>query len=314
MRIFENANFGIVESRRRGYVVSGVLIVLSLGALLMRGLELGIDFRGGMEFVVESPRALEVTDVRAELASVLETAPEVKTYSDVTAEGSDALLIRTVDEGETTEMQMLILDTIAGAFSDSNPRVVKTDVVGPRFAEDLKRGSIYAVIGSLLVIFVYVMFRFEWRFGLGAVAALFHDVLITMGVFSLLHGLLPFSMQIDQAIIAAFLTIVGYSLNDTVVIFDRIREFTNLFKTEPYNQVVNRSVNTTLSRTFVTSGTTLLVVLTLFIFGGEVLRGFAFALIIGIIIGTYSSVFVATPVVVELHSRVAPQRRSSRRR
>lgn len=314
MRIFENAAFNIVESRQRGYIVSGILIILSLGALVVRGLELGIDFRGGMEFVVESTQSLEVTEVRAALTPVLETAPEVKTYSDVTAEGSDALLIRTVQEGETTEMQTLILDTITGAFPDSNPRVVKTDVVGPRFAEDLKRGSIYAVIGSLLVIFVYVMFRFEWRFGLGAVAALFHDVLITLGVFSLLHGILPFSMQIDQAIIAAFLTIVGYSLNDTVVIFDRIREFTNLFKTEPYNKVVNRSVNTTLSRTIVTSSTTLLVVLTLFIFGGEVLRGFAFALIIGIIIGTYSSVFVATPVVVELHSRVAPQRAPRRRR
>ncbi|MDE2731143.1 MAG: protein translocase subunit SecF [Bacteroidota bacterium] len=314
MRIFENADFSIVESRRRGYVISGVLIALSLVTLLFRGLELGIDFRGGMEFVIESTRPLEVTQVRATLTPVLETAPEVKTYSDVTAEGTDALLIRTVQEGETTEMQTRLLEAIAGTFPDSNPRVVKTDVVGPRFAEDLKRGSIYAVIGSLLVIFVYVMFRFEWRFGLGAVAALFHDVLITLGMFSLLRGLLPFSMQIDQAIIAAFLTIVGYSLNDTVVIFDRIREFTNLFKTEPYKQVVNRSVNTTLSRTFVTSGTTLLVVLTLFIFGGEVLRGFAFALIIGIIIGTYSSVFVATPVVVELHSRAAPQRRSPRRR
>ena len=314
MRIFENADFNIVESRRRGYIVSGVLILLSLVALVSRGLELGIDFRGGMEFVVESDQSLEVTEIRAVLTPVLETAPEVKTYSDVTAEGTDALLIRTVQEGETTEMQTLILDTIIASHPDTNPRVVKTDVVGPRFAEDLKRGSIYAVIGSLLVIFVYVMFRFEWRFGLGAVAALFHDVLITLGVFSMLHGLLPFSMQIDQAIIAAFLTIVGYSLNDTVVIFDRIREFTNLFKTEPYNQVVNRSVNTTLSRTVVTSSTTLLVVVTLFIFGGEVLRGFAFALIIGIIIGTYSSVFVATPVVVELHSRATPQKVQRRRR
>ena len=182
---------------------------------------------------------------------------------------------------------------------------MKTDVVGPRFAEDLKEGAIYAVFGSLLVIFIYILIRFEWRFGVGAVTALFHDVFITLGVFALLHGFLPFSLQIDQTIIAAFLTIVGYSLNDTVVIFDRIREFTNLFKTEPYNQVVNRSINTTLSRTLVTSGTTLLVVITLFIFGGEVLRGFAFALTFGILIGTYSSVYVATPVVVELHKRAA---------
>jgi preprotein translocase SecF subunit len=181
--------------------------------------------------------------------------------------------------------------------------VLKTDIVGPRFAADLKRGAIYSVFGSLLVIFVYILIRFEWRFGLGAVAALFHDVIITLGVFSALYGIVPFSMQIDQSIIAAFLTIVGYSLNDTVVIFDRIREYSNIYKTEPYGDMVNRSINNTLSRTFVTSGTTLLVVGTLFIFGGEVLRGFAFALIIGILIGTYSSIFVASPVVVELRAR-----------
>ena len=305
MRIFENASFDFVGSRRKAYVFSGTLLVLSLIAFTVRGLEMGIDFRGGMEFVVESRQDLAATDVREALAGVLGQAPEVKTYSDVSGEGAaDALLIRTLPGGDITAVQNQIVGGIEAAFPGAEPTVVKTDIVGPRFAEDLKRGAIYAVFGSLLVIFIYILLRFEWRFGLGAVAALFHDVLITLGIFAMLRGLLPFSLQIDQAIIAAFLTIVGYSLNDTVVIFDRIREFTNLFKTEPYKQVVNRSVNTTLSRTIVTSSTTLLVVITLFIFGGEVLRGFAFALIIGILIGTYSSVFVATPVVVELHDRV----------
>lgn len=314
MRIFENANFNIVESRKKAYVFSGVLLLLSLGAFVVRGLELGIDFKGGKEFVVESARPLEATEVRSALTETLGQVPEVKTYADVSVDGEDALLVRTLDENETNVVQNAIIEGIEGAFPGSNPVVVKTDIVGPRFAEDLKRGSIYAVFGSLLVIFLYVMIRFEWRFGLGAVAALFHDVLITLGLFSLLRGFLPFSMQIDQAIIAAFLTIVGYSLNDTVVIFDRIREFSNLFKTESYNRVVNRSVNTTLSRTIITSSTTLLVVVTLFIFGGEVLRGFAFALIIGILIGTYSSVFVATPVVVELHNRTATKQPRSRGR
>jgi preprotein translocase SecF subunit len=187
--------------------------------------------------------------------------------------------------------------------------VEKTDNVGPRFAQDLKQGAIFSVLGSLLVIFVYILIRFEWRFGVGAVAALFHDVVITLGVFSLLHGFLPFSLQIDQTIIAAFLTIVGYSLNDTVVVFDRVREYTGLFKAERYEDVVNRSINNTLSRTIVTSGTTLLVVAVLFIFGGEVLRGFAFALIVGIVIGTYSSIFVASPVVVELRQKSGSRRR-----
>ncbi len=314
MRVFENANFNFVESRKKGYIFSGTLLILSLIAFVVRGLEMGIDFKGGMEFVVESEQVLPATDVRDVLAGALGSAPEVKTYSDVSVDGGDALLIRTLDTGDISQIQGQIIGGIEAAYPEAAPRVVKTDIVGPRFAEDLKRGAIYAVFGSLLVIFIYILIRFEWRFGLGAVAALFHDVLITLGVFAMLQGLMPFSLQIDQAIIAAFLTIVGYSLNDTVVIFDRIREFTNLFKTEPYNKVVNRSVNTTLSRTVITSSTTLLVVATLFIFGGEVLRGFAFALIIGIFIGTYSSVFVATPVVVELHARVPAQKARSRKR
>ncbi len=315
MRIFENTSFPIVESRRVGYVVSGVLLLASLVAMVTRGLELGIDFKGGMEFVIESSVPLTPTDVRAPLTEALGQTPELKTYGDISAEGVDALLVRTLEgDLETNEVQANIIAAIDAAIPEAEARIIKTDVVGPRFADDLKRGSIFAVFGSLFVIFIYVMLRFEWRFGLGAVAALLHDVLITLGIFSIFRGLLPFSLQIDQAIIAAFLTIVGYSLNDTVVIFDRIREFTNLFKTEPYTQVVNRSVNTTLSRTVITSSTTLLVVITLFIFGGEVLRGFAFALIFGIVIGTYSSVFVATPVVVELHSRAAARASASRAR
>jgi preprotein translocase SecF subunit len=178
--------------------------------------------------------------------------------------------------------------------------VVQTDVVGPRFAQDLQRGAIYSVLGALFVIFMYIMLRFEWRYGIGALAAITHDVIIVLGIFSMFQDLLPFSLQIDQAIIAAFLTIVGYSLNDTVVVFDRAREYLNLFKTDPYAEVMNRSINSTLSRTVVTSITTLIVTSILLFFGGDVLRGFSFALVLGVIIGTYSSVFVASPVVVEL--------------
>ncbi len=304
MRVFENTEFKFIPHRRRAYVLSAVLLIASLGSLMTRGLELGIDFQGGMEFVIESSAQLEAVSVRAALAQALGQEPEVKSF------GQNQLLIRTSVEGETTEVQRMIVDGIAQSFSGSNPTVIKTDIVGPRFAEDLKEGAIYSIFGSLLVIFVYILIRFEWRFGVGAVAALFHDILITLGVFSILQGALPFSLQIDQTIIAAFLTIVGYSLNDTVVVFDRIREYSNLFKTETYDKLVNRSINNTLSRTFVTSGTTLLVVTVLFIFGGEVLRGFAFALILGIGIGTYSSIFVASPVLVELRERVIAGRRS----
>lgn len=298
MRIFENADYNFIGNRQKGYIFSGVLLLVSLISLFfLRGLEVGIDFQGGMEFVVQTDEPLSVAQVRSELGAVLGAEPEVKTF------GEDALLIRTAAQGEISAVQNQIMAAVTGAFPEAGAEVIKTDIVGPRFADDLRQGAIYSVLGSLLVIFVYILIRFEWRFGLGAVAALFHDITITLGVFSLLHDWLPFSLQIDQAIIAAFLTIVGYSLNDTVVVFDRIREYTNLFKTEDYGNVVNRSINNTLSRTIITSGTTLLVVVTLFIFGGEVLRGFAFALIVGIVIGTYSSVFVASPIVVELRER-----------
>lgn len=304
MRIFENVDFNFVGNRKKAYVFSGILLLVSLIALVAPGVELGIDFKGGMEFVVETQESLSVPEVRSALAGALGAEPEVKTYADA-AQGLDALLIRTLPGDDINAMQATIVRTLETAFPSAQPTVIKTDIVGPRFAQDLAEGAIYAIFGSLLVIFVYILIRFEWRFGVGAVAALFHDVTITLGIFALLHNIVPFSLQIDQAIIAAFLTIVGYSLNDTVVVFDRVREFTNLFKTEAYGSVVNRSINTTLSRTIVTSGTTLLVVVTLFIFGGEVLKGFAFALIIGIMIGTYSSVFVATPIVVELQKRAA---------
>ncbi|MBO6576338.1 MAG: protein translocase subunit SecF [Rhodothermales bacterium] len=297
MRIFENANYKFVDSRTKGYILSGILLVASIASIAIRGLELGIDFQGGMEFVVETATPLDATEVRVGLGGVLGFEPEVKTFD-------DALLVRTLPTESITAVQNQIVDGFSSLYPDSNPVIVKTDIVGPRFAEDLKRGAIYSILGSLLVIFVYILIRFEWRFGLGAVAALFHDVTITLGVFSALQGILPFSLQIDQTIIAAFLTIVGYSLNDTVVVFDRIREYSAIFKTEAYTSMVNKSINQTLSRTIVTSGTTLLVVAVLFIFGGEVLRGFAFALIIGILIGTYSSIFVASPVVVELRNRL----------
>ncbi len=303
MRIFENTNFDFIGNRKKAYVFSGILLLLSIGSLIARGLELGIDFQGGMEFVVESPVALEPVAVRSQLATVLGSEPEVKTF------GVGQVLIRTSAEGDISAVQNLIVEGIAEGFAGSNPEVIKTDVVGPRFAEDLKQGAIWAILGGLLVVFVYILLRFEWRFGVGAVTALFHDVTITLGIFSAAAGVLPFSLQVDQAIIAAFLTIVGYSLNDTVVVFDRIREYSNLFKTETYDKLVNRSINNTLSRTVVTSGTTLLVVVVLFIFGGEVLRGFAFGLILGVTIGTYSSVFVASPVVVELRVRAKTARR-----
>ncbi|MFP4227296.1 MAG: protein translocase subunit SecF [Salinivenus sp.] len=298
MRLFENANYSVIPNRRIGYMISGVLLTLSILSLLVRGLSLGIDFRGGMEFVVENTEGVSTVELRSALTEPLGGQPEIKSYGDT------GLLIRTPTSGDITEVEQTILSTMNQEFSGISPEIEKTNVVGPRFAEDLKQGAIYAVLGALAIIFLYILVRFEWRYSMGAVAALIHDVTITLGIFSMLAGVVPFSLQIDQSIIAAFLTIVGYSLNDTVVVFDRVREYVNLLKTERFPNIVNRSINATLSRTVVTSLTTLIVVVILFFFGGEVLRGFSFALIIGIVIGTYSSIFVASPTIVELERRL----------
>jgi preprotein translocase SecF subunit len=302
MRILENTNFRFIDSRRKGYLISGILLLLSIGSLVINGLDVGIDFKGGREFVIDSNEIYDVTEVRSVLAEALGAEPEVKAYD------GDMLLVRAAGDEDVTVVQNAIISALQESFPGTEPRVEGTYAVSPRFADDLKRGAIYSILGSLLVIFVYILLRFEWRFGLGAVAALFHDVIIVLGLFSLLKDILGFSLQIDQSIIAAFLTIVGYSLNDTVVVFDRIREYSGIFKSESYSAVVNKSINNTLSRTVITSGTTLFVVTVLFIFGGEVLRGFAFALMVGVLIGTYSSIFVASPLVVELRKRAVSTR------
>lgn len=299
MRIFKNTNFDFIASRKIAYIVSGGLVLFSIAIILIRGIGYGIDFKGGQEFVLEFPQPASVTETRELLTNALGTQPEVKQF------GLDVdLLIRTEAVDDPEMLLNTIMTTLTNANPDNVPVVIKSDTVGPRFAEDLKRGALYSVISALVVIFLYILIRFKnWTFSMGAIAALTHDVLVTLGILTLANRLLPFSMDIDQNMIAAFLTIVGYSLNDTVVIFDRIRENKTIHKATPFKDVVNRSVNDTLSRTVITTGTTLFVVLVLFIFGGEVLKGFAFALLIGMVLGTYSTVWVASSIVVDLQKR-----------
>lgn len=296
MRWFETPNIDFVGTHRKAYIFSGVLFVLSLGVILFKGLQYGIDFRGGKEFVVSMEQPVDPTQARSALTDPLGSVPEVKLF------GADTdLLVRTDAEGEINVVQAALEQGLLAAFPGNTPTVIKTDVVGPRFAEDLKVGALNSVLFAVGIIFLYILIRFRfWYYSLGAVVALVHDVVIVLGLFTLLADWVPFSLQIDQAMIAAFLTIVGYSLNDTVVVFDRIRENSMVYKTMDYPAMVNRSLNDTLSRTVVTSLTTLFVVVVLFIFGGEVLKGFSFALIIGVILGTYSSLFVASALIVEL--------------
>ena len=299
MRLFETANYSIIPHRKVGYIISGTLIILSLIAIFGRGLQYGIDFRGGVEIILEFEQPVPVEEIRSELNAPLGTLPDIRRLG----VGRD-MLIRIDAEMSTSEVQQIITATAASLYPDNPSRIIQTETVGPSFADDLRNAALMSIIFALIVIFLYILIRFKkWSYSAGAVAALAHDVIITLGIFTILHGIVPFSLDINQVLIAAFLTIVGYSLNDTVVVFDRIRENSLIFKTESFDKMVNRSINNTLSRTVITSLTTLFVVTILFIFGGDVLKGLSFALILGVLLGTYSSIFVASALLVDLQQK-----------
>jgi len=299
MRLFETANYTIIPHRKVGYIISGTLILLSLVAIFGRGLQYGIDFRGGVEIILEFEEPVAVEEIRSELNVPLGTLPNIRRLG----VGRD-MLIRIDTEMPTSEVQRIVTSTAASLYPDNPSRIIQTETVGPSFADDLRNAALMSIIFALIVIFLYILIRFKkWSYSAGAVAALAHDVIITLGIFTILHGIVPFSLDINQVLIAAFLTIVGYSLNDTVVVFDRIRENSLIFKTESFDKMVNRSINNTLSRTVITSLTTLFVVTILFIFGGDVLKGLSFALIIGVLLGTYSSIFVASALLVDLQQK-----------
>lgn len=306
MRFFENTTYPWIENRKIFYFISGTLVLISIIGILVRGLQYGIDFTGGEEFIVQLNQPIAVTKARDALTKPLGAQPEIKLYG-----SNSTVLIRTAASGNQAEIESTILNTLDQTFPNNKAQIVKTDVVGPRFANDLKLAAIYSVLSSIVVIFLYVWIRFrKWTYSSGAIVALIHDVTITLGFFTIFDKILPFSMDIDEALIAAFLTIVGYSINDTVVVFDRIRENLNIYKTDPFEKTVTKSINDTLSRTIITSGTTLFVVVVLFIFGGQVLKGFSLALLIGIIVGTYSSIGVASALVVDLQKRIINKKRT----
>lgn len=372
MRIFENLNIDFLGKRKLFYIISTVLFLLGLINIIIRGLQFGIDFKGGSEIVLQFEKSIDIGTIRKEVDRLGLGNVELKTF------GSDnTVLIRTelqsipaelyprviqaiqleIDKAvpgverqivdstlksvtfsfpnpdttniifeklneagfqiarvseEPTNKQISIgigisdwvKENLKEKFSDNPFQVLKEDQVGPKVGSELKRDAVLAVFLSLIVILIYLAFRFKFIFALGAVLALFHDVLITLGLYALLYGVIPgLNLEIDLAIVAAFLTLVGYSINDTVIVFDRVRENLKIHKTMPLFDVLNMSINKTMSRTILTGGTTLIAVLVIFIFGGEVLRAFAFTLAFGIIIGTYSSIFVASALVLEYASK-----------
>ncbi|MDG1850295.1 MAG: protein translocase subunit SecDF [Flavobacteriales bacterium] len=293
---FTNTSISFLSKRKRAYLISGLLVALGVSSLATRGLNQGVDFKGGRTYVVRFDQDVVTQDVRSSLATPFETAPEVKTFG----KGNQVKITTKylIDEKGTDEVVDAKLNE-GLATLDMNYEVMSSQLVGPTIADDIKQSAVWAVLFSLVVIFMYILIRFrKMSYSVGAVAAVFHDVLIVLSVFSLLYGKLPFSLEIDQAFIAAILTVIGYSLNDTVVVFDRIREYFGS-RSGSREEIVNAALNSTLSRTINTSLTTFFVLLVIFLFGGEVIRGFMFALMIGVVVGTYSSLFIATPIMVD---------------
>lgn len=312
--LFRNFNVDFLAKRKIAYIISGVLIVLGIFSLFTNSLDQGVDFVGGRNYTVRFDHPVNPSEAKEKLVAELNSA-EAKTYGE-----ANQLKITTkyrIDD-ETSDVDDDIQQKLYTALNSYLPAglsyqefikgsggrkvgILEYNKVGPTIADDIKKDSFLAVLGSLIVVFLYILIRFRrWQFSLGAVIAVFHDVLIVLGIFSLTYKFMPFNMEIDQSFIAAILTVIGYSLNDTVVVFDRIREyFKEHGNTRSMGTMINQALNSTISRTLNTSMTTLIVLLAIFIFGGASIRGFMFALIIGVVVGTYSSLFIATPIMYD---------------
>ena len=317
---FKNINIDWIGKRKYAYIFSGTLILAGLISMFTRGFDLGVDYRGGYSYNIQFAKDVNVSAdaLRDGLAEYFGASPIVKlvdtentfniTTSYMIAETTDDApdkVLAKLHEGVTKIAGTTVpLEVFANTDSpDGTTHITSSSQVGPTIADDLKRTSIYAGLLALFAIFLYILLRFsKWQYSAGAVIALFHDALIVLGMFSIFKGILPFSLEIDQAFIAAILTVIGYSINDTVIIFDRIREYFGLHIQKSNDEIINDAINSTLSRTLMTSFTTLIVILVLFLFGGASIKGFAFALLVGILVGTYSSVFVAAPILHDLAS------------
>lgn len=330
---FQNSKFDFIKARKVGYIISSSLLLIIIISLSFRGMKQGIDFSGGRNYVVRFENTINPEDVREKLSNVFTDAQT----SVITMGDSKQIRVSTnyevgsIDENIDSEIERMLYDGLKEWYGDDVTKsmfveryvledgvrraaslddngetfgVQSSQKVGPTVADDIKTSAIWAILFSLIGISLYILLRFRnWAFSAGAVIALAHDVLMVLGMFSLFYSIMPFSLEIDQAFIAAILTIIGYSINDTVVIFDRLRENFTLYPKRDMATQINESLNSTLSRTFSTSMSTAIVLLAIFIFGGETIRGFVFALLVGVIVGTYSTLFIATPFVYEFQQR-----------
>lgn len=326
--LFTNTNFDFLQFRKYSYIISASIIVIGIASLTFKGLNFGVDFTGGRTYVVRFDQNVRTVDVRAALASELGQAPEVKTFGPANQVKITTKFMIDVDTQEADSIvESNVYNGVAGFYknpltfkdftSDDDEKILgrlSSQKIGPTVARDIKQAAIIAVAFALVIIFAYIAFRFKrWQYGVGAVTGLFHDSLVVISLYSIFYGILPFSLEVDQAFIAAILTIIGYSVNNTVVIFDRIRENVSLHLKRPLHQNINDAINSTLGRTVNTAGTTIVVLITIFIFGGEVIRGFSFALLAGIMVGTYSSWFTATPIAYDLIMRRKPEQTTAKK-
>jgi SecD/SecF fusion protein len=315
---FTNFNFDFLKIKKWTYAFSAIVTVVSIVSLATNGLDQGVDFVGGRTFQVRFEKPVEVEAVKAELVKVFDGSAEVKVFGKdnqlkittkykVQETGSQAdeevnkLLYNNLKQHYSAG---LTYDRFVNAYDGKKLGILQASKVGPTVAEDIKTNAYWAVLGAMLIVGLYLIISFrKWQYSLGAIAAVVHDVIFVLGIYSLCYKFMPFGMEIDQHFIAAILTVIGYSMNDTVIVFDRVREFLDGKKAKGnFNSIVNQSINSTMSRTINTSLTMILVLLIMFIFGGESIRGFIFAMLVGIVVGTYSSLFIATPVLVDTMS------------
>ncbi len=304
-RIFKHASFNFIKYRKVAYIISVFVLIAGVGSFF-NGFEQGVEFKGGRSFTVRFDKNIKNDDVRDDLKVAFGDYPVIKSVGaggktlDITTsylkgrDNADSLVQTKLFEGLKKALPANI------TFNEFRKRIEKTTTVQPSISDDLKRGAVKATIFAIAIIFLYIFIRFrDWRYSLGTIVALLHDVFVTLAVFSFLKNVVPFPLEIDQHFIAAVLTVIGFSMNDTVIVFDRIREYSKSDKSGNKAGIINSAINDTLSRTIMTSLTVFLTILILFIFGGEVTRGFAFAMLIGVITGTYSSIFVAAPILVD---------------
>ena len=287
--IKHDINIDFIGKRKLAMILSGVLILISLASLVVNGgPNYGIDFVGGTLVQVKFSESTDAAKIKDSLTSIDLGSVVVQRFGD----DPNEFLIRVQKDSKSQNLSGMISNSLTTVYGEGNVDIRRMEMVGPQVGKDLRQKGLLSIFYAMIGILIYISWRFELRFAIGAIIALLHDVLITLGAFSLT------GREIDLPIIAAFLAIIGYSLNDTIIVYDRIRENYGKHQKKGFSAVVNRSINETLSRTILTSGTTLLVVLALFIFGGGVIHNFAFAMLVGILIGTYSSVFVASPVLI----------------